>query len=98
MADPFIREREPAIRTAGAAHRSVRVSETMDGRAAEYQAEIERLKADMARLAQSVGGSVRDSVRPMARELEATVARHPTASVAVAAGLGLVLGFFMTRK
>lgn len=98
MADPFIRDREPATSGTGATHRSVRVSETMDERAAEYQAEIERLKADMAKLAQSVGGSVRDSVRPMARELEAAVVRHPTASVAIAAGLGLALGFLMTRK
>lgn len=98
MADPFTREREPVTSSAGTTQRSVRVSGAMNDRAAEYQAEIEGLKADMAKLAQTVGGSVRDSMRPMAREIEATVVRHPTASVAIAAGLGLVLGFLMTRK
>lgn len=98
MADPFLREHEPTTRAAGAMPQSVRLSETVDERTAQYQAELEGLKADMAKLAQTVGGSVRDTMKPMAREIEATVVRHPTASVAIAAGLGLVLGFLMTRK
>jgi len=66
--------------------------------AADYQIEIEKLREDMARLAQVVSGSVRDSVRPLARELEATVVRNPTASIAIAAGAGLLLGFLLSRK
>lgn len=96
MAASFTREPEAGV--SRATQRTVRVTEPSDDRAGEYRAEIESLKADMARLAQTVSGSVRDSMKPMARELEATVVRHPTASVAIAAGLGLVLGFLMTRK
>lgn len=95
MAEPFVRE--PATRTSDMPE-AVRVSEPVEDRTADYQAEIDKLKADMAKLAQAVSGSVRDTMKPMARELEATVARHPTASVALAAGLGLVLGFLMSRK
>ena len=96
MATSFIREPEGGV--SGTEQRTVRVSAPIEDREAEYRAEIASLKADMARLAQTVSGTVRDSVKPMARELEAAVLRHPTASVAIAAGLGLVLGLLMTRK
>ena len=67
-------------------------------RTTDYQAEIEKLRSDMTKLAESVGGTVKNAVQPMARDLEATVARNPTASVAIAAGVGLLLGLIMSRK
>ncbi len=71
----------------------------MEDRPAEdYQAEIETLRSELSKLADAVGGSVKDTVQPLARELEATVARNPTVSVAVAAGVGLLLGLIITRK
>lgn len=95
MAEPYMRE---PVSPASGTFESVRASERIDDRAADYQAEIEHLKADVAKLAQTVSNSVRDSMKPVARELETVVARHPTASVAFAAGLGLLLGFLMSRK
>ena len=96
MAEPYMRE--PVAPVSGTPGESVRVSESIEDRTAHYQAEIEHLKADVAKLAQTVSNSVRDTMKPMARELETVVARHPTASVTFAAGLGLLLGYLMSRK
>lgn len=92
MADPFY---DPAATPGGPSH-STRGSLGDEG--PDYQAEIEKLRSDMTRLAQSIGGTVRDTMKPMTRDLEAAVVRNPTASVAIAAGVGLVLGFLMSRK
>lgn len=78
--------------------RKVRVGESEHERAADYQAEIEKLRTEVTKLAESVGGTVKRTVQPMTRELEATVARNPTVSVAIAAGVGLLLGLMMSRK
>ena len=69
-----------------------------EDRTSHYQAEIDRLRSDMSKLAETVGGSLRSTVQPVARELEAAVVRNPTASVAIAAGAGLILGLIMARK
>ncbi|MCL4764846.1 MAG: DUF883 family protein [Hyphomicrobiaceae bacterium] len=98
MAEPYSRNDPATASSSAAVHRTVRVTETGDEHTTDYQAEIERLRSDMARLAESVGGSVRSTVRPMARELEATVARNPTTSIAIAAGVGLLLGLMMSRR
>jgi ElaB/YqjD/DUF883 family membrane-anchored ribosome-binding protein len=66
--------------------------------APDYQAEIEKVKAEMTKLAETVAGSVQNTMKPVARELEATVTRNPTASVLIAAGIGLVLGIMMSRS
>jgi ElaB/YqjD/DUF883 family membrane-anchored ribosome-binding protein len=67
----------------------------------DYAAELEKLRKDLARLAETVGGAVQgavqDRVQPIAREFEATVARNPTTSVLIAAGVGLLLGMIMSR-
>jgi ElaB/YqjD/DUF883 family membrane-anchored ribosome-binding protein len=67
----------------------------------DYTAELEKLRKDLARLAESVGGAVyeaaQERVQPMAREFEATVARNPTTAVLIAAGIGLLLGMMMSR-
>ncbi len=98
MADPFIRN-DPAADPGTTSHRTVRIGEAQDDEhAQDYQAEIEKLRSDMTRLAQSVSGTVRERMKPVARDLEAAVVRNPTASVAIAAGVGLVLGFLMSRK
>jgi ElaB/YqjD/DUF883 family membrane-anchored ribosome-binding protein len=44
-----------------------------------------------------VAGSVQESMRPFTQELEARVARNPTGSVLIAAGVGLVLGMWLGR-
>ena len=94
MADPYSRN-DPVTGTTRV--QKMQVNEE-DNRSADYQAEIEKLRADMGKLAESVSGSVKSTVQPMARELEATVARNPTVSVAIAAGVGLLLGVMMSRK
>lgn len=78
--------------------RRVSVGDGVEDRTAEYQAEIEKLRSEMTKLAETVGSSVRKTVQPVARELEATVVRNPTLSVAIAAGAGLILGLMMARK
>ena len=65
--------------------------------ATDVRAEIAKMRSDVTRLAEAVGGTVQTTVKPMTRELEATVVRHPTMSVVVAAGVGLVLGMLMSR-
>ncbi len=64
----------------------------------DYQAEIDKVRAEMARLAESVGGSLQSTMKPIARELEASVTRNPTSAVLIAAGVGLVLGVMMSRR
>lgn len=64
----------------------------------DYQAEIEKVRAEMARLAETVGGSLQSTMNPVTRELEATVTRNPTSAVLIAAGVGLVLGVMMSRR
>ena len=66
--------------------------------APDYQAEIDKVKTEMTKLAETVAGSVQSTMKPVQRELEATVSRNPTASVLVAAGIGLVLGVMMSRS
>lgn len=68
------------------------------GDAPDYQAEIEKIRSEMAHLADAVTGTVKTTMKPVARELEATVSRNPTASVLIAAGIGLVLGVMMSRS
>jgi len=78
---------------------SPRTSGTENGAdAIDYQAEIEKVRAEMARLAESVGGSLQNTMKPIARELEASVTRNPTSAVLIAAGVGLVLGVLMPKK
>ncbi len=98
MADPFTRN-EPTVTPGASPQRSAEAGDSLGVKAtADYQAEIDKLRSDMTRLAQAIGGTVRDSMKPISRDLEAVVARNPTASVAVAAGVGLVLGFLMSRR
>ncbi len=94
MAEPYSRN-DPVT---GSATRMHQMRAGDEERAADYQAEIEKLRSDMTKLAETVGNSVKNTVRPMARDLEATVARNPTVSVAIAAGVGLLLGLMMSRK
>jgi ElaB/YqjD/DUF883 family membrane-anchored ribosome-binding protein len=72
-----------------------------DQPAPDYTVELEKLRKDLTRLAESVGGAVQgavqERVQPMAREFEATIARNPTTSVLVAAGVGLLLGMIVSR-
>lgn len=95
MADPFART-DPAA--TGSSATTVRVSGQGHEHEIDYQAELEKLRADMSKLAQTVSGSVRQKMQPVARELESAIARNPTASVAIAAGVGLLLGFMMSRR
>ena len=95
MADPFI-HKDPAATPGVSSHRTG--ESPGDQHTSDYQAEIDKLRSDMTRLAQSIGGTVRDTMKPMTRDLEAAVVRNPTASVAIAAGVGLVLGLLMSRK
>lgn len=97
MAESYSRNDPIAGSASDDMHRKVRVGAGED-RTAEYQAEIERLRSDMTKLAETVGGSVKSTLQPMARELEAAVARNPTMSVAIAAGAGLLLGLMMSRR
>lgn len=98
MAESYSRNDPLTGSASNTMHRKVRVGEAGEDRTADYQAEIEKLRTDITKLAESVGGSVRSTVQPMARELEAAVARNPTASVAIAAGAGLLLGLIMARR
>ena len=86
---------DPSSRTS---HSTVRVSGSRDEDRIDYQQELDRLRSDLGKLAETVGGTVRNKVEPMTRELEAAVTRNPTASVAIAAGVGLLLGLIMSRR
>lgn len=63
----------------------------------DYEQELAKLRQELARLGDVVSGSLQNTVRPMARELEGIIVRNPTTSVAVAAGAGLLLGIMMKR-
>ncbi|HEX7075973.1 MAG TPA: DUF883 C-terminal domain-containing protein [Hyphomicrobiaceae bacterium] len=98
MADPFTRN-DPTAIPGASPQRTAEAGESLGVKdTADYQAEIEKLRSDMTRLAQSIGGTISDSMKPITRDLEAAVARNPTVSVAIAAGVGLVLGFLMSRR
>ncbi len=73
-------------------------SSSRAGDTPDYQAEIEKMRSEMSHLADAVAGTVKTTMKPVARELEATVSRNPTASVLIAAGIGLVLGVMMSRS
>ena len=92
MAEKWQESRSPNAGTSGRAS-GENGADTID-----YQAEIEKVRAEMARLAETVGGSLQNTMKPVARELEATVIRNPTSAVLIAAGVGLVLGVMMSRK
>ena len=77
--------------TAGSTSSNVRFGEQ------DLNRDLEQLKADVSRLADSLSGAVQSTVRPYTREFEAQVARNPTMAVMIAAGVGLVLGMLAAR-
>jgi ElaB/YqjD/DUF883 family membrane-anchored ribosome-binding protein len=64
----------------------------------DYNAEITHIRAELAKLSDAVGGSVKGVMAPMTRQLETAVARNPTTSVLIAAGVGLLLGLISLRR
>lgn len=72
---------------------------------AKLAQEIERLKAEIASLAQSAGDAVREGSQEAAKkasnlgkELEAAIERNPMQAVLIAAGVGLLLGLLTKSR
>ena len=78
------------------------VKRTLDH--ARLSEEVERLKAEIARLSHSAGEKIREKkddaagqANALGKELEAAIERNPMQAVLIAAGVGLVLGW-LTRS
>jgi uncharacterized protein YjbJ (UPF0337 family) len=68
-----------------------------EGHADRIEGEVRKSVGDLKEMGSRVASSVQETMRPLTKELENRIARNPTGSVLVAAGLGLLLGVLLGR-
>lgn len=68
-----------------------------EGHADRIEGEVRTSMGDLKDVGSRMAASLQESMRPMTKELEARIARNPTGSVLVAAGVGLLLGVLLGR-